>query len=121
MGEEREIKFEGLPEMVEFRPDLGADDETIGFCFKKVDQATFKSAVSSEVLAILLDAVRLVRCKQCIHAPYAGEEPYGMEVRFPDDFCPFNCADPWYNVRPDPEFFCSRGERKEGPGCTSSD
>lgn len=114
MGEEQEIKFEGLPEVVELRSDLGVDDETIAFCFKKVDQVTLKSAVSSEVLAILLGAVRLVRCKQCIHAPYAGEEQHGMEVRFPDDVCPFNCADPWYNARPAPEFFCSFGERRKG-------
>lgn len=60
------------------------------------------------------DVAQVVYCKDCKHAPEPGGSGDGIDVRFPDDACPFNCPDHWYNVRPAPEFFCANGERREG-------
>lgn len=56
----------------------------------------------------------VVLCRDCEHAPEPDESDYGLNVRFPDDACPFNRPDHWYNVRPAPEFFCANGERRKG-------
>ena len=59
------------------------------------------------------DVRPVVLCRDCKHAPEPDESDYGLDVRFPDDACPFNCPDHWYNVRPAPEFFCANGERRK--------
>ena len=100
MGDGQEIKIEGLPKIVELRPDLGVDDESIAFCFKRVDEITFKTSVSPEVMAIMLGAVRLVRCKDC---KFSYED---LTVRFCSHGPCVDCC-----VRDD--FFCADGERRE--------
>ena len=69
-----------------------------------------------------VDAVKIVRCKDCKHRP---EEIYGgrgLFVRAPiidedaqeyDMTCPYLCQDPYYNCMPKPESFCDKGERRE--------
>lgn len=56
----------------------------------------------------------VVRCKECKHRPTMPED--GREVQdlvFPDDVCPLQCGDNWYNQEPADDWFCANGERSE--------
>lgn len=61
-----------------------------------------------------VDAVPVVRCKDCKHNPTdpMGDWPrHGLE--FPDDICPAQCDDYWYSWKPQDNFYCAFGERKD--------
>lgn len=106
MGEKEScIKLEGVPDLVELRPDIGVEVENVAFCFKKVDEFTFKARVSPEVIAIMLGAVRIVRCKDCKH-------------RDPEDLkCDCGGLERAGCILPvDDNYFCAHGERKEAEG-----
>lgn len=62
-----------------------------------------------------IDAVPVVRCKDCKHRPERLEEGKGegFNLEFPDYKCPCQCDDGWYNWMPDDNWFCGDGERKE--------
>lgn len=60
-----------------------------------------------------VDAVPVVRCKDCIHRP-TGEEMEDLE--FPDNRCPCRCEDYWYSWKPSDDWFCKNGEQKDGDG-----
>ena len=70
------------------------------------------------------DLVAVVRCKDCKHRP---EEPEGgantgFDYIFPDNVCPCKCdGDEWYSWRPSDNWFCPKGERKDGDGDASED
>jgi len=59
----------------------------------------------------------LVRCKDCKHRPTPTRADegitYGFSVEFPDEKCPCQCEDGWYNWYPKNDFYCGAGERKE--------
>lgn len=56
----------------------------------------------------------LVRCKDCKHRPKrTGDEGNGFDFEFPDERCPCQCEDGWYNRMPKGDWFCGNGERKE--------
>ena len=57
--------------------------------------------------------MELVRCKYCKHRP-TGENRDDLE--FPDEICPCQCEDFWYNWKPADEWYCGSGERKDGGG-----
>lgn len=61
-----------------------------------------------------IDAVPVVRCKDCKYRPKENGSLYGVIwVEFPEEeICPFNCEDPFYNQMPEDDFFCARGERR---------
>ena len=63
------------------------------------------------------DVVEVVRCKDCIHRPSripgASDDHEGLNLEFPDDWCPMQCVDGWYNRMPRDDFFCGYGERDE--------
>lgn len=60
------------------------------------------------------DVVEVVRCKDCVHRPTVEDpEKRGFNVHFPDDMCPCQCDDGWYNWYPKDDWFCAYGERKE--------
>lgn len=63
------------------------------------------------------DVVDVVRCKDCVHRPSripgASDDHEGLNLEFPDDWCPMQCEDGWYNRMPGDDFFCGYGERKE--------
>ena len=63
-----------------------------------------------------IDAVPIVRCQECAHAPVVdGQCEDGFDIKFPDEICPCQCTgDGWYNYIPDPNWFCADGERKDG-------
>ena len=62
-----------------------------------------------------IDAVQVVRCKDCKHRPKRLEEVggEGFNLEFPDYKCPCQCDDGWYNWMPDDNWFCGNGERKK--------
>ena len=62
-----------------------------------------------------IDAVPVVRCKDCKHRPIdTGGHNYGQELFFPDEdvVCPCQCGDQWYSWMPGDDWFCANGERK---------
>lgn len=58
-----------------------------------------------------VDAVEVVRCKDCIHKPRGTRNKHDME--FPDEICPCQCDDYWYSWMPYDDWFCAFGERRE--------
>lgn len=60
------------------------------------------------------DVVEVVRCKDCVHRPSriygAEDEREGLNLEFPDDWCPMQCEDGWYNRMLGDDFFCEYGE-----------
>lgn len=62
-----------------------------------------------------IDAVPVVRCKDCKHRPIdTGGHNYGQDLFFPDDYkCPCRCGDQWYSWMPGDDWFCANGERRE--------
>ena len=61
--------------------------------------------------------VKVVRCKNCKHRPKAtraDEKVFsGFSVEFPDEKCPCQCGDGWYNWYPEDDFYCGYAERAE--------
>lgn len=53
----------------------------------------------------------VVRCKDCRHRPDGTGVNHDLE--FPDDRCPCKCEDYWYSWKPDDNWFCGNGERRE--------
>ena len=65
------------------------------------DEGRFPSRV---FFAYGVDAVPVVRCKDCVHFSMGSKE-FGIE-----NDCSFH---EWYRAEPKENDFCSRGERKE--------
>ncbi len=63
-----------------------------------------------------IDAVPVVRCKDCKHRPIdTGGHNYGQDLFFPDEdnVCPCQCGDQWYSWMPGDDWFCANGERED--------
>lgn len=68
-----------------------------------------------------VDAVPVVRCKDCKHRPIDRREESvvyyaemkGVGLEFPDDHCPCQCGDRWYSWYPSDDWFCASGERRD--------
>lgn len=59
-----------------------------------------------------IDAVPVIRCKGCKHKPSGTGANHDLE--FPDYVCPCqNTEDGWYSWKPNDDWFCADGERKE--------
>lgn len=69
----------------------------------------FDTTVLYEIPTV--DAVPVVRCKDCKHKPSGSGANH--DVEFPDEICPCQCEDYWYSWVPKDNFFCAWGERKE--------
>ena len=65
-----------------------------------------------------IDAVPVVRCKDCINKPFKihndrESNGFNLDARMINDFeyyCPFMCEDGWYSVMPPDDFYCKNGE-----------
>ena len=71
--------------------------------FKLTDSPVFLKAVGTKEIdrAPTIDAVPVVRCKDCIHSY--------------DDLCGLCCTcGPYVDCVVQPEFYCADGKRKEG-------
>lgn len=55
-----------------------------------------------------VDAVPVIRCKDCKHRPYRD----GDGMIDGDYVCPYLCDDPFYSVMPREDWFCHRAERR---------
>ena len=63
--------------------------------------------------AIPVDAVEVVRCRDCKHRPHEDEDGYVHEPGWGDYTCPYLCEDSYYSRIPEDDFFCKRGEKRE--------
>lgn len=55
----------------------------------------------------------IIQCKDCKHRPFDSEDTQGFGVEFPDEMCPCQCDDGWYNWRPNDDWFCANAERRD--------
>lgn len=91
--------------------------ETIRYTPSEVQQI-----INDDIPAV--DAVPVVRCKDCKHRPVDGSfdsDAGHRRINAPldedgddDEVCPCICEDGWYSWRPQDNFFCAYGEKKEG-------
>lgn len=78
-----------------------------------------KAIVDVILNAPTIDAVEVVRCKECKHRPIKEDvdgENYGFNLIKPndgDELCPCLVSDGWYSWMPEDNFFCGYGERKD--------
>ena len=58
----------------------------------------------------------IILCKDCKHRPIATRADegvlWGFSVEFPDEICPLQCEDGWYNYYPKDDFYCANAERR---------
>ena len=60
-----------------------------------------------------IDAVPVVRCKDCIHRPIGDPCKHNVQPPKENDYrCPCLCEDDWYSWTPTDDWFCGNGERK---------
>ena len=61
-----------------------------------------------------IDAVPVVRCKDCIHRPIGDPCEHDVQPSKENDYrCPCLCEDDyWYSWLPADDWFCANGERK---------
>ena len=64
-----------------------------------------------------IDAVPVVRCRDCIFYPSGDDkgEDMGLGLEWPDKYanpCPCKCDDGWYSFKPKSDFFCGYGRGK---------
>lgn len=59
----------------------------------------------------------IIRCNECKHRPTPTMADDGItrgfSVEFPDEKCPCQCEDGWYNWYPENDFYCGYAERRE--------
>lgn len=64
----------------------------------------------------VMEIKEVVRCKNCKHRPTDYRNIYkdytGFSIEFPDDRCPCQCEDGWYNWYPEDNWYCANGEMK---------
>ena len=59
-----------------------------------------------------VEVALVVRCKDCKYMPTGDGANHDLE--FPEDFkCPCQCEDFWYSWKPDDNWFCGNGKRRE--------
>ena len=82
------------------------DEAGWGANFYVVDKSDIDNAPT-------IDAVPVVRCKDCKHRPTMSGVDWGQGLEFPEDSkCPCKCEDPWYDWMPEDDWFCPYGERR---------
>lgn len=61
-----------------------------------------------------VDAVPVVRCKDCIHRPVGDPDEHDVEPSKENDYkCPCLCEDDnWYSWIPADDWFCANGEKR---------
>ena len=88
--------------------ETGITDRQLGY------QAGWNDALMYGVLdAPTVDAVEVVRCKDCKHKPTGSGVNHDITFPKQDYRCPCRCEDYWYSWMPDDEWFCAWGERKD--------
>ena len=84
-------------------------------------EGQFVSSATAQLIDLInriptADVVEVVRCRDCVHRPSriprASDDHEGLNLEFPDDWCPMQCEDDWNNRMPIDDFFCGYGGRK---------
>ena len=90
---------------------IDVDEAIINFGFERDDiPPTREEFVRFLKKQPTVDAVEVVRCKDCKY--YCQDKINGVICRHPELDFDIECYDHWINTNPDD--FCSYGERKEG-------
>jgi hypothetical protein len=80
---------------------------------KKMAHSVTLSFMADIDEAPTVDAVPVVRCKDCKHRPYPNPNgSFGPSYVSDDEVCPYVCGDPYYNDVPADNSYCDRGERR---------
>ena len=100
----------------------GMKNGKIRFCYK-IGEAPCRACDIGDTIDYFLDedisptidAVPVVRCKDCKHRPIKPDSyENGYDLEFPDWKCPCQCEDDgWYSWYPKDDWFCADGERKD--------
>lgn len=77
------------------------------------NEPTWNDAVSLLESASTVDAIEVVRCKDCIHKPTGSGVNHDITFPEQDYRCPCRCEDYWYSWMPDDDWFCANGERRK--------
>ena len=85
-------------------------------CFKL--SGKIRKEWTDEIIKTLPSAQQeIIRCEDCKHRPTPTRADegitYGFSVEFPDEKCPCQCEDGWYNWYPKNDFYCGYAERRE--------
>jgi len=76
-----------------------------------------KASIISALEEVPPAQTEIIRCKDCKHRPTLtgadGHIEQGFSLEFPDNVCPCQCEDCWYNWYPSDDFYCGRAERRE--------
>ena len=88
--------------LIEWLKRIPIIDLSVGHKFCRViSEDDFRKAIKKMPKGIIVDAVPVVRCKDCLHSY--------------DDLCGLCCTcGPCVDCLVQPEFYCAYGERKEG-------
>lgn len=88
----------------------GEDEQTLAY------NAALVAFIKNMENVPAADVVEVVRCKDCKHRPIATRADegilWGFSVEFPDERCPLQCEDGWYNHYPKDDFYCANAERR---------
>lgn len=83
----------------------------------RLPKSGYAKAIEDVAGCPTVDAVPVVRCKNCKHRPIDHREEYremtGFGLEFPDDHCPCQCEDDWYSWYPPDDWFCADGKRRD--------
>ena len=85
------------------------DQQDLGGAIPPIENLTVSMLMEIDD-APTVDAVPVVRCKDCKHRPTGANRD---DLEFPDDECPCQCEDFWYNWKPADEWYCGNGKRKD--------
>ena len=83
----------------------------------EITKAFILAMIKTRSVTPTIDAVPVVRCKDCKHRPKEPDsETYesGFDLEFPEGSkCPCRCSgDKWYSWYPEDDWFCADGDRK---------
>lgn len=94
---------------------ITGQDTIMWFDDRNINRAQEVNMAAFIDLAPTIDPVKRGTCKSCKHKP---KMPAGcrevFNLKFPDELCPCQCDDPWYNWEPDDDWFCANWEEMDG-------
>lgn len=103
-------KIRGLPSAQPELTKINIED------FNKEDWERLKKEWGNTPITVLSAQPEQIRCKDCKHRPIATRADegvlWGFSVEFPDERCPLQCEDGWYNHYPKDDFYCANAERR---------
>lgn len=76
------------------------------------DKDCKENAIDLLRYAPTIDAVEVVRCKDCKHRPSGTGVNHDLEFPHNDYKCPCRCEDYWYSWKPADDWYCANGERR---------